>query len=322
MKDRFGREIDYLRISITDRCDLRCIYCRADCEFPNLAHGDVLRYEEILRLCRIALGLGVSNFKLTGGEPFVRKGAADFAARLKSEPGVGSVTLTTNGTHLARELPRLKEAGIDGVNVSLDAVEPEVYASITGTDLADEVISAIGLCADSGIRTKVNCVMLRSNEGQLIQLTALARDRPVDLRFIELMPIGSGRGLEGPDCFEALERLERAYPDLRRSDEKRGNGPAVYYESSRLMGRIGLIGANSHKFCAACNRVRLSSTGQLKPCLCYEEAVDLRTPLRSGASDEELTAALAAAIYGKPSDHCFSESEKVTECRMMSQIGG
>jgi cyclic pyranopterin phosphate synthase len=320
MKDRSGRRIDYMRISVTDRCDLRCTYCMPD-GIPSIPHSDILRYEEILRIVRVALGLGISRFKVTGGEPFVRKGAVDFITALKSEPSVQCVTVTTNGTHLSEALPKLARANIDGVNVSLDAVDAARYRQITGTDQVERVLTAIEQCAGSGIRTKVNSVLLSNNEDQIIPLAALAQRLNVDVRFIELMPIGCGRGKSGPDGDAALSRLKELYPDLAPVNEPRGNGPAIYYASAQLMGRIGFIAANSHKFCKDCNRIRLTSTGLIKPCLCYDGTADLRVLLRGGATDAQLSAALESAIWDKPIAHCFSEGG-ITEHRRMNQIGG
>jgi cyclic pyranopterin phosphate synthase len=320
MKDRFGRTIDYMRISITDRCNLRCAYCMPYA-FPRLAHSDILRYEEILRVVRAAVRLGITRFKVTGGEPFARKGAADFIAMLKAEPGVECITVTTNGTHLIEALPRLVEAGIDGINVSLDAVAPERYRQITGSDQAEMVLHAIEQCAKSGIRTKVNSVLLEDNRDQIISLAELAQRLNVDVRFIELMPIGCGGEYSGPDADIVLRRLKEVYPGLAPVREVRGNGPAVYYADERLLGRIGFITARSCSFCASCNRIRLTSTGLIKPCLCDGGTVDLRALLRGGATDGEISAALKNAVWDKPAAHGIVGGN-VTERRRMNQIGG
>ena len=320
MKDRFGRTIDYMRISITDRCNLRCAYCMPHA-IPHLPHSDILRYEEILRVVRSAVGLGITRFKVTGGEPFARKGAADFIAALKAEPGVECVTVTTNGTHLIETLPRLVKAGIDGVNVSLDAVDSERYRQITGSDRAEMVLQAIERCAKSGIRTKVNSVLLEDNEDQIIPLAGLAQRLNVDVRFIELMPIGCGGEYSGPDAGVMLNRLKEVYPGLAPVREVRGNGPAVYYADERLTGRIGFITARSCSFCEGCNRIRLTGTGLIKPCLCDGGTVDLRALLRGGATDEEITAALKSAVWDKPAAHGIAGGN-VTERRRMNQIGG
>lgn len=321
MRDGLGREIDYMRISVTDRCDLRCTYCMPH-GVGSVSHEDILRYEEILRVARAALCLGIDRFKVTGGEPFARLGAADFIAALKAEPRVRSVTVTTNGTHLSEALPRLIEAGIDGVNISLDALDPSRYAAITGKDCADCVLEAVARCAASGIRTKVNSVLLADNAEEILPLARLAQHLPVDVRFIELMPIGCGMEHKGFTADAALVRLMTAFPGLRPVEERRGNGPAAYFASDALKGRIGFIAANSHSFCASCNRVRLTSTGLFKPCLCYEAAADLRALLRGGADEAELMGAMADAIQNKPAAHCFSSSDDITENRGMNEIGG
>lgn len=321
MKDSTGRRIDYMRISITDRCNLRCKYCMPR-PLPKLPHSDILSYEEILQVCRAAVTLGINKFKVTGGEPFVRKGAAEFIARLKAQPGVECVTVTTNGVMLSDVLPELIKAGVDGVNISIDAADPGKYKAITGFDCAAKVLAAVAQCSESGINTKVNCVMLEGNESEYIPLAELARDLPVDVRFIELMPLGFGKAHKGPSSDAVLGQLRAVYPDLSCSDEKRGNGPAVYYASGKLSGRIGFISANTHKFCTGCNRIRLTSTGMLKPCLCYEAATDLRALLRTGADETKLAQAIAQAVYAKPPAHCFSDKERVTEYKMMNEIGG
>lgn len=318
MVDQFGRTIDYMRLSITDRCNLRCRYCMPGGVVP-VAHSDVLTYEEFLRVAAAAMELGITKFKVTGGEPLARLGCVDFIARLKALPGVEQVTLTTNGVLLVPIVPRLAEIGIDGVNVSLDAPDRETFAAITGFDALDKVLDSIEALLAAGIKTKLNCVLLPGCEERLVPLAQFAR-RGLDVRFIEVMPIGAGAADPGPSRDETLDILRREWPDLRCVDERRGNGPAHYYASAALPGRVGMIDAVSHKFCAGCNRVRLTSTGQLKPCLCYGEGADLRTVLRERPG--ELKTALRAAISGKPEAHCFDDAGQITEARGMSQIGG
>ncbi len=323
MTDQFGREINYLRISVTDRCNLRCRYCMpvgADYE----KHEAILRYEEILRVCRAAAELGIDVYKITGGEPLVRKGCTELVAALKALPKTRQVTMTTNGLLLDRELDGLCAAGLDAVNISLDTLDAEKYRRITGWDgfTREGFFALLERCCEKGLKTKLNAVLLPENREELPALAAIAGRFPVDVRFIELMPIGFGGSLERVGPEEALERLRAAYPDLRAVDEKRGNGPARYYASDALLGRVGLIDAVSHRFCESCNRVRLTSTGQLKPCLCFDSTLDLRAMLRSGCSDEELTEALRAAVRGKPRSHVFEKRRDITERHIMSQIGG
>ena len=323
MLDQYGRNIDYMRISVTDRCNLRCRYCMP-ADVAGGAHEDILRYEELLRICRAAVELGVTRFKVTGGEPLMRQGCTAFVAALKALPGVEQVTMTSNGLLLDKELDALMEAGLDAVNISLDTLDATKYSAITGHPAAvtQQLHLLLRRCCEKGLRTKTNAVLLEENRDELLTLAQLAEELPVDVRFIELMPIGYGDTLQRVGPEELLDTLRRRYPDLRPTKEKRGNGPAHYYESAALQGRIGLIDAVSHAFCAGCNRVRLTSTGQLKPCLCYESTADLRGLLRSGASDAALTDALRQAIYAKPRAHCFDVKEGMTERHSMSQIGG
>ena len=318
MVDQFGRTIDYMRLSVTDRCNLRCRYCMPN-GVVSVAHSDVLTYEELLRVAAAGVELGITKFKVTGGEPLARLGCVDFITRLKTLSGVEQVTLTTNGVLLAPVIPQLAEIGIDGVNVSLDAPDRETFAAITGVDALPQVLDSIDGLLAAGIKTKLNCVLLPGCEGRLVLLARFAQ-RGLDVRFIEVMPIGAGAADSGPGRDEALGILHQEWPDLHEVDERRGNGPAHYYATAALTGRVGMIDAVSHKFCAQCNRVRLTSTGLLKPCLCYGEGADLRAVLRERPG--ELKAALRAAIDRKPQAHCFDCAERITEQKAMSQIGG
>ena len=323
MLDQYGRKIDYLRISVTDRCNLRCRYCMPE-PMAAVRHEDILRYEEILRICRAAAKLGITKFKVTGGEPLVRAGCTEFIAELKKQPGTEQVTLTTNGLLLEKNIDALASAGLDGVNISLDTLDNAHFQNITGYtgDGADTLLRVLKECCTKGLHTKINAVLLEETEADAPALAAIAAKLPVDVRFIELMPIGFGTAMKRVSPEDILAALKERWPDLTPTDEKRGNGPAHYYKSAALLGMIGFIDAVSHKFCAGCNRVRLTSTGQLKPCLCYADSADLRELIRGGCTDEELKEALRAAVYAKPRAHCFGTDAAVTEKHMMSQIGG
>ena len=323
MLDQYGRKIDYLRISVTDRCNLRCRYCMPE-PMAAVRHEDILRYEEILRICRAAAELGITKFKVTGGEPLVRAGCTEFIAALKKQPGTEQVTLTTNGMLLEKNLDALAAAGLDGVNISLDTLDNARFRSITGYtgDGADTLLRVLKECCANGLHTKINAVLLEETEADAPALAAIAETLPADVRFIELMPIGFGTAMKRVSPEDILIALKERWLDLAPTDEKRGNGPAHYYKSAALLGRIGFIDAVSHKFCAECNRVRLTSTGQLKPCLCYADSADLRALIRGGCTDDELKEALRAAVYAKPRAHCFGTDAAVTEKHMMSQIGG
>lgn len=323
MRDALGREISYMRLSVTDRCNLRCRYCMPAEGVPATAHGDILRYEELLRVAQAAVSLGIDRFKVTGGEPLVRRGITDFIRSLKSLPGVRQVTLTTNGLLLPSLLDGLLDAGLDAVNISLDTRDNAQYQFITrSSHTADEVLHTIRLCAGR-LPTKINAVLLPETAAQLIPLAQLAEELPVDVRFIERMPLGAADiGAAESVHREVIDRLRVVWPDLAPVQERRGNGPARYYASSGLRGCIGLIEAVSHAFCASCNRVRLTSTGLLKPCLCYETGTDLKPLLCGGADDATLRDAIEQAVRGKPAAHCFAERQAVTERKSMNQIGG
>lgn len=324
MKDQYGRTIDYMRISITDRCNLRCRYCMPE-DIPSISHEEILRFEEILQICQSAVLLGIRKFKVTGGEPFVRKGCLPFLKRLKELPGVEQVTLTTNGMLLAPAVPMLKEMGIDGINVSLDTTAPHTFQNITGRGDFSQVWEGLMAAQASGIRTKVNAVLLQGVNGQDFEsLVRIAEAYPIDVRFIEIMPIGYGQNYRGYDRNALLARLAGQFPDYQEVTASRGNGPASYISIPGFRGCIGFIDAIHGKFCGSCNRIRLTSDGMLKPCLYYGDGIDLKTPLRQGASQEQLRELICQGILKKPACHQFQAQNTggVPEQRRMSQIGG
>lgn len=321
MLDQFGRKIDYLRLSLTDRCNLRCRYCMPE-DVPFIPHEDILRFEEMIRICAIGTQLGIHTLKITGGEPLVRKGCTELMRELKALPGIKHVTLTTNGVLLEENLPALLDLGVDGINVSLDTLDRELYHSLTGRDELPKVLSGLRKAILSGLKIKINCVPLSdSGLDGLLTMVELPIHYGVDLRFIEMMPIGHGQDFV-PLAPGLLERavLEK-WPSLAPTAERRGFGPARYYTSPELKGAVGFIDAVSHTFCDRCNRIRLTSEGYLKLCLCHGDGLDLRALLRDGATDGEIKAAMEQAIMDKPAHHSFSEGH-ADEARIMSQIGG
>ena len=321
MRDLLGRDIDYMRISITDRCNLRCNYCMPD-GLPPISHDDILRYEEILRLCRAAAKAGIKHFKVTGGEPLVRKGCLDFLRGLKSIPGVEHVTLTTNGILLEPRVEEMAKLGLDGINVSLDSLNPDTYRQITGSGDFSAVWRGLHKAAEAGLRVKVNCVpILGQNDGEITAIARLAEELPVDVRFIEFMPTAANEGFEGLPGDEILNLLLEVYPDLAGDPKRRGFGPARYFKSKRMRGSVGLIDAIGSCFCPGCNRVRLTSEGFLKLCLFHEDGLDLREMLRSGADDREIEAAFEQAVHRKPERHRFGDPAKMG-IKNMSRIGG
>ncbi|MBO5461473.1 MAG: GTP 3',8-cyclase MoaA [Ruminococcus sp.] len=322
MLDQYGRKIDYLRVSITDRCNLRCQYCMPD-GIELAAMETVLTYEEIEQVCEKAAKLGIKKIKVTGGEPLVRLGCADLIGKLKKIPGIEQVTLTTNGVLLGKYLDELLENGLDAVNISLDSLKRDVYHKITGRDELERVLESVEKAAASRIRVKVNAVLQRDVNGEeWEELILLAKKYPLDVRFIEMMPIGFGKQFEPVYNEELLRKLEERYPGLEADNRIHGNGPAIYYQIPGFKGSIGFISAIHGKFCGQCNRIRLTAQGRLKPCLCYGESVDLREALRGRSDDMQIEKLLQSAIQKKPKQHCFEIIEEITEEAPMIGIGG
>lgn len=312
-----------MRISMTDRCNLRCRYCMPD-GIERIPMSDLLTYEEIAFVCRQAAELGIGSFRITGGEPLVRKGCVRLVSMLKETPGVRRVTMTTNGVLLGEHLNGLLDAGLDAVNISLDTLDRGQYKAITGMDELDRVLASIRRAAGK-LPVRINCVICREiNDDAPGELATLARDLPVDVRFIELMPIGAAKGLETVPNASVLARIEEQYGKTTESPGGDGDGPAVYRRADGFTGRIGFISAMHGKFCAACNRLRLTSVGELKPCLCYADTVPLREILRDGAADKEerIREKIREAVRLKPQAHCFERRENVTEEKEMVRIGG
>ena len=325
MIDRCARTIDYIRISVTDRCNLRCVYCMPEDGVQWVPHSAVLSYEEILRLCRVFAGLGLSKIKLTGGEPLVRRGMDRLIADIKAIPGIRCVTLTTNGVLLAQQLPGLVSAGLDGVNISLDTLNREQFRAITRRDDLDRVLAGLNAALDCpGLNVKINCLPMGHNDDQLVPLVELARERPLSVRFIEVMPIGLGKDLTYRSEDEVRAMLEARFGPMEPFHGRLGNGPCHYFSLPGFAGKVGFISALSHQFCSECNRVRLTSEGFLKTCLQYELGVDLKALMQDGRDDAFLAEAVRQAIYNKPLQHHFADTsgQEALEHHGMSQIGG
>ena len=325
MRDQYQRNIDYIRISVTDRCNLRCTYCMPE-GIRLTSMSELLTFEEIVQVVGAGAELGIRHVKLTGGEPLLRRSLPTLVQMLKNIDGIEQVTMTTNGILLKEHLPALLKAGLDAVNISLDSTDRDTFRKITGFDRLDAVLAAIDAACASGIRTKINAVSLNLGEEAIWNLIALAKDRPIDVRFIEMMPIGHGKDFPVYSHTKMLERLRERYPDLTADKAMHGFGPAVYYHIPGYQGSIGLISAIHGKFCDKCNRIRLTSTGFLKGCLCYNTGADLREILRANGAENEkrrhLIETLESAIYAKPRAHCFESAEDVTERATMNEIGG
>ncbi len=324
MLDGLGRSIDYLRVSITDRCNLRCVYCMP-CEGVEwVDHSAVLSYEELIRLCRLFAELGVTRVRLTGGEPLVRRDLDRIVRGIRAIPGIRAVTLTTNGVLLSEQLPGLLDAGLSGVNLSLDTLDRDQFQAITRRDMLPAALAGLNAAlAAPGLNVKLNCVPMGDNDAQLAPLAALARDHDMAVRFIELMPIGLGSSLPRRTEAQVLEILEAAYGPARPTGWAGGAGPGRYVTFEGFRGRVGFISAMTHQFCDQCNRVRLTATGFLKTCLQYEAGVDLKSLLAGGVDDGALRAAMEDAVRRKPAAHHFTEGRgDADERRNMNQIGG
>lgn len=328
LRDRFGRTVTYLRVSVTDRCDLRCVYCMAE-RMVFLPRSELLTLEEIDRIASAFVGLGVRKLRLTGGEPLVRKGFMGLVERLSRhlrDGALDELTLTTNGTRLAPHAADLARLGVRRINVSLDTLDPDLFARLTrGGDLA-AVLSGIEAARAAGLAVKINTVALaRDNAEEIPALIQWAHGRGMDITLIETMPMGEIEA-DRTDQYLSLAdvRLRLAsfwtLTDLPLST----GGPARYARIEETGGRLGLITPLSHNFCEACNRVRLTCTGVLHSCLGQEDAADLRAVLRSGADDAALTAAIRAAVDAKPKGHDFriGRGAAPAVARHMSTTGG
>lgn len=348
MRDQFERSIEYMRVSVTDRCNLRCVYCMPAAGVPCVSHSDILTYDEITRICRIAAEIGISRIKLTGGEPLVRRGLPDLLGMIKEISGIEQVTLTTNGILLKDRINELVSNGLDGVNVSIDTLDRGRYADITrGGDLGEALSGLESALSFPSLTVRINCVPMQDMpEEDYIRLACLARDKKLDVRFIEMMPIGLGKKFGTVSGDHVYRILKKKFGEAAECVGRFGNGPAVYVHFPGFKGKIGFIDAVSHQFCDNCNRVRLTSEGYLKPCLQYGTGTDLRKLLRNGTDDAAIRREMCRTIYEKPACHhfsaCTSSAEEITdsfsdagqtdtgisgagqtfETRDMSQIGG
>lgn len=323
MLDRYGRVINYLRISVTDRCNLRCCYCMPE-GVQDVGMKNILTFEEIWEIVRTGVNLGITHIRITGGEPLVRKGCVDLIRGIREIPGVETITMTTNGVLLGNYGKQLKEAGVDGVNISLDTLDPEEFYKITGKRELQEVLAGIRAAKTAGLPVKLNAV--NRKELDPIPLVRYAQEENLPLRFIEMMPVGYGKKYVGRSNEELRETLEavcgKAECMTNREELSRmGSGPAVYYQFSDLKVPVGFISAIHGKFCDTCNRVRLTAEGYLKLCLCYDEGADLRRVLREGEK-ENLRTIMEQTIFRKPAAHCFEHPAEMTETHEMIKIGG
>lgn len=306
MIDRFGRTIEYLRVSVTDKCNLRCKYCMPEGGVKLLDHKDILTLEEIDRIVSIMSRLDIKKVRFTGGEPLVRK---NLESLIKSVSSRGIDTrLTTNGILLSEKLDTLIEAGLKGINISIDTLNRDRFLWLTGVDGFEKVYDSLQKSVKSGLNVKVNSVLMKGfNDDEIEKIAAISKEYPVDVRFIELMPIGVGRNYEGVSSDDVLKRLENTFGVPKQIEYNRMDGPAKYVQFDGFLGKTGVISPLSHTFCGDCNRVRLTSDGYFKLCLNYSEGIDLKSLIRSEKNDDEIESIINNAIMSKPEKHNFSE---------------
>jgi len=325
--DRYGRQLTYLRLSVTDRCNLRCRYCMPQTNFSWLPRGSILTYEEILKVCRILAGVGVTKVRLTGGEPLVRRNLISLVERLTEIDGLEEICITTNGVLLEEYADGLFKAGIRHINISLDSMNPELFACITGFDLFEQVWRGMEKALEIGFSPiKINSVIMKGiNDSEIAALAGLSMKYPVQVRFIEFMPVGKDI-FWGPDRFvsrdKIINQVESAFGKLRPLPESHSAGPASEYRLDKAAGSVGFIGALSHNFCESCNRLRLTADGHLRLCLFSDEEIDVKKALRRGLNTEELALFFRRAVLRKPKGLKFLNKEGLSCNRGMSSIGG
>ncbi|MFV0379981.1 MAG: GTP 3',8-cyclase MoaA [Anaerorhabdus sp.] len=320
MRDNINRNIDYIRISVTDRCDFRCTYCMPEDGIETLKEEEILTYEEILLVAEILSEIGIEKVKITGGEPFVRLGIINLIKELKAINGIEEVTITSNGNLIGKYVDELVSIGIDGINISLDTKNKERFYEITKRDCLNEVLSSIEAIAKTDIPLKINCVPLRSTPtSELIEIAEYAKDRNIHIRFIEMMPIGLGIKHESYQQEELLEILKKNFGNYCNVTNKVGNGPSTYVKFDNFIGNVGFISAMSHKFCDQCNRIRMTSDGSIKQCLFHNDGISLKDLIRQNKNREEIIEELKKTIKSKKSEYNLDDK---SESKVMGQIGG
>jgi cyclic pyranopterin phosphate synthase len=323
--DDFGRKVDYLRISITDRCNLRCYYCMPPQGVKLLAHKQLLSYEEIIRVVKVGIKLGIKKVRLTGGEPLVRPKVITLVRMLKNLSAIEDLAITTNGILLNKYGQQLSQAGLDRVNISLDTLKADKFNQITGYDRQEQVLAGIKRALEVGLDpVKINVVLMKGiNDDEVFDFINLTKEYPIHVRFIEFMPVGDNT-VKQSKRYLGIDQLKKKISreeELLPTQFKEGNGPAYYYQVPNSLGTIGFISPMSNHFCGSCNRLRLTATGQLRPCLSSDQEINLKQVLRAGKSDQELTKVFINAINKKPQTHVLNNNDD-SFSKNMSQIGG
>lgn len=315
MRDEFGRDIRYLRLSVTDRCNCRCVYCMPENGVPMLSHADILSFEEMRDIVAAAASLGVRKVRLTGGEPLVRRGIVDLVGMIAAVPGIDEVDMTTNATLLAPVAASLRDAGLTRLNVSLDTLDAARYEAITRRGTLADALAGLAAAHDAGFaNTKINCVLVGGvNDDELRPLAELARDRDLTVRFIELMRMGECAGWP-KGRFVSADEVLLAVPELVQVG---GQGVSELYQAPGWKGSVGLIRPMTHRFCSSCDRIRVTADGRLKPCLHSAAEVNLR-----GLSGQDLVEAIRAGIAAKPRGHRMDNGRASDSLRAMNEIGG
>ncbi len=323
LADGLGRKIEYMRISVTDKCNLRCRYCMPEERVKSVAHEDLLTYEEIAFVTGILAEMGVCKVRLTGGEPLVRKDIAELVDKLHSTKGIETIAMTSNGVLLKSMLPELVSSGLNEVNISLDTLNADHFERITRTACLNDVLDGIDSAITYGLKVKLNCVPCRElNDEDVLEVAEMAQGKKLDVRFIELMPIGQGKLYTGISSDLILERLTLKHGTPKELPYD-GQGPARYYSFDGFNGRIGFISPISHMFCSSCNRIRLMPEGMLKPCLYYPDGLDIRGMLRRGEKKEIIKTAVTEMLQRKHKEHGFGNGDTGNaEEKRMNQIGG
>jgi cyclic pyranopterin phosphate synthase len=327
--DQLNRSIDYLRVSVTDRCNLACLYCKPRTQVQYHPHADILRYEEIRKIIAVAVSLGISHIRITGGEPLVRRGVVDFIGSLSAVTGIKDISLTTNGVLLAGMARSLQEAGIRRLNISLDSLNDRRFHEITGSDSWHDVWKGIEQAEEIGFQPiKINMVPVKGvNDDEVLDFARLTLQRTLHVRFIELMPLASDGRWKLDRCISAgqiRQIIEREFGPLSPYNAHRSAGPSANYQIQGGRGVIGFISPISKHFCAACRRLRLTADGKIRPCLLSDTEIDMKSPLRGGCEDAELERLLRLALAMKPERHYISGRTEMSNCfeRTMSRIGG
>ena len=323
MIDKFGRKIDYLRISVTEKCNLKCIYCIDENSILNSCNNDILTDDEIVKIATECARLGIKKIRITGGEPLVRKNIESLIYRLKCINGIEEIYITTNGVLLHTKIENLKKNGLTGVNISLDSLNEDRFKKLTKFDKLQDVLLSIDKALELGLKVKINTVIVDDiNKDEIIDFVNLTKDKNLDIRFIELMPIGAAKNYKGTSNEEINQIINKNFKNIKVEKGNKRSGPAKYIRVDNYKGKIEFISPISNCFCEDCNRIRLTSSGFLKKCLHYNYGVDLKKHIRNNISDKNLNELIYLNIYDKPQKHLFMEECENKENKYMNQIGG